>query len=126
MTILYKSLVRSRLEYACPLWSSNKIEDIIQLEQIQRHFTSKITGYQDLDYWDRLKCLRMMSLQRRRERYCLLHLFKILNNTAPNDVNITSYVNDRRGLFVKIPTLSKCAKKRLKPMYDNSFAMFAP
>ena len=41
---LYKSLVRSKLEFCCPLWHTNKTEDIVKLETIQRSFTSKIEG----------------------------------------------------------------------------------
>ena len=126
MLTLYKSLVRSRIEFCCPLWSTNKVEDIIKLEQIQRSFTSKIEGYTDLSYWDRLAGLKLMSLQRRRERYCLLHLFKILHNTTPNDMNISFYSNDRRGLCANIPTLSKKSKLKAQSLYDSSFAVFAP
>ena len=123
---LYKSLIRSRLEFCCPLWNSSKIEDIIKLETIQRNYTSKIDGYSDFTYWDRLKGLRLMSLQRRRERYTLLHLFKIQNNLAPNDVNIKFTFSDRRGILALVPTLSRNCKQKIQSIYDSSFAVFAP
>ena len=66
MLTLYKSLIRSRLEYCCPFWDPTKIQDIVTLEGIQRSFTSKIVSVAHLDYHDRLKELKMMSLQRRR------------------------------------------------------------
>ena len=124
MMTLYKSLVRSRLEFCSPLWTSNKIDDIIKIETIQRSFTSRIEGYREIDYWDRLRCLRLMSLQRRRERYTILHLFKILNNTAPNDLNITFTTSERRGILIMVPTLSRIAKPRFQSLYDSSFAVF--
>ena len=34
MLTLYKTLVRSRVEYSCPLWTPSKIEDIAKLEQV--------------------------------------------------------------------------------------------
>ena len=126
MLTLYKSLVRSRIEFCSPLWSTNKVEDIVKLEQIQRSFTSKIDGFRHRSYWEQLAGLKLMSLQRRRERYCLLHLFKILHNTAPNDMNISFYSNDRRGLCANIPTLSKKSKPKAQSLYDASFAVFAP
>ena len=42
MLTLYKSLVRSHLEFCCPLWNTNRVADINLIEVIQRSFTSKI------------------------------------------------------------------------------------
>ena len=125
MTTLFKSLVRSRLEYACPLWTPTKVEDIIKIEQIQRHFTAKISGFEELHYWDRLHALKLMSLQRRRERYTILHLHKIINNTVANNLNITTSYSERRGLHPR-----QCATKHTKhifqTLYDSSFTVLAP
>jgi hypothetical protein len=51
MMTLYKSLVRSHLEYCCPLWNCSKNKDIQLLEGIQQTFTSKIDGLHHLNYW---------------------------------------------------------------------------
>ena len=126
MMTLYRSFVRSRLEYACPLWCPSKVEDIMNIESIQRHYTSKIDGYSELHYWDRLAKLKLMSLQRRRERYILLHLYKILINTAPNEMEITFCNSPRRGLCAKVPSIVKSAKSKFQTKYDDSFAVFAP
>lgn len=99
MITLFKAMIRSRTEYCCPLWNPHKISDIQTLESTQRTFTSKITGYSDFDYWTRLKMLRIYSLQRRRERYLLMHMFKILNDFTPNDLNINFVYSDRRGIL---------------------------
>ena len=118
---LFKSLVRSKTEYCCPLWHPSKMEDIMKLEAVQRAFTSKIREVQQFSYWDRLKCLNLMSLQRRRERYILIHVFKIINKLAPNDLQMKFYNNDRRGICCILPPLVRNSKSKYQHQYDNSF-----
>ena len=96
MLTVYKSLVRSHLEYCCPMWHPHKIEDIQRLEQIQRVFTSKITGMSSLSYWERIRSLEIMSLQRRRERYIIIHMWKLLHEIVPNDL-IVKFRSSRVG-----------------------------
>ena len=74
---LYKALVRPILEYCCLVWYPTKIGDIQVVENVQRAFTRKIQGMKNLDYWQRLEALDLISLQRRRQRYELIHVWKI-------------------------------------------------
>ena len=121
MLPLYYTLVRSRAEYCSPLWHPSKIEDIKQIESIQKMFTSQIKEVQHLPYWDRLKHLNLMSLQRRRERYCILHVFKILHQLTPNDLNFQFCYSKRRGLCCIIPPINKLSSMKAQSKYDNSF-----
>ena len=48
--------------------------DIQMLEQAQRHLNRKITGMEQISYWEQLHALSMNSLERRRERYLIIHV----------------------------------------------------
>ena len=77
MLTLLKSLVISRLDYATQLWSPHKISQITQIEKVQRSFTKHISGLRDLSYHERLQTLKLYSLQRRRERYCIILIWTL-------------------------------------------------
>ena len=73
---------------------------------------------------ERLK--KLMSLQRRRERYCIIHVWKILNGHAPNDINFEFSTNERLGVKAFLPPLNNMAQLSVKTDYDNSFRVRAP
>ena len=126
MMTLYRAIIRSRLEYLSPLWHPSKIEDIKTLEGVQRLFTSKVSGLSELSYWQRLKKLKLMSLQRRRERFIIISMWKIFNGTASNDLNIGKTYSERRGLRAVVPPLCKSASAHCQTLYDQSFAITGP
>ncbi|XP_076042165.1 uncharacterized protein LOC143026057 [Oratosquilla oratoria] len=80
---LWKTLVVAKLEYVCQLWFSHKVEEIQELEQVKRVFRRKLVR-DSLNYWERLKILKLYSLERRRERYIMIYVWKVLEGTAPN------------------------------------------
>ena len=123
---LYKSIIRCRVEYLCPLWDPPKIEDIANLESIQRFVTSRISAIKHLHYYDRLKSLKLMSLQRRRERYTIIMMFKILHNITSNDLKIEFSYNDRRGIRATVPMIPREAKSKYLSLYDSSFGVRGP
>ena len=126
MTTLYKSLVRSLLEYCCPLWDPVKVTEIQLLEGVQRTFTSRNGGMENMNYWERLSHLKIMSLQRRRERYTIIMMWKILNNVAPNCCGIKFTETSRHGTRAIIPSLSRSSSLSNQTLYDSSFAVRGP
>ena len=80
MLMLWKSLIQSRLDYCSQLWSPSKAAEIKLLEDIQRNFTCKINGMEELNYRERLKKLKLSSQERRRERYAVIFIWKVAMN----------------------------------------------
>ena len=111
MLTLYKSLVRSILEFNSPVWNPTKIGEIQAIEGVQRTFTNRISALHSDDYWKRLKEMSLMSLQRRRERYIILQVWKILNGVSPNDIGMRFSESSRRGTIAIIPHLQRDAYK---------------
>ena len=123
--LLFASFVRSRLEYACPLWVPISKKDTMAIEAVQRSVTSRITEVSHLNYWDRLKSLKLYSLQRRRERFCIIHLWKIYHGLAPNDSLISFHENLRLGPVADIPKLTS-SRQHVNTLRDNSFSCMGP
>ena len=84
MLTLFKALVMSRLDYGWQLWSPYLINHINMVEKVQSSFTRFISGMKGLSYPDRLTVLKLYFLQRRRERYIVIYVWKILEGLVPN------------------------------------------
>ena len=122
---LFKTFVISRIEYACPLWQPFLKKDIEKIESLQRTFTSKLNGLEDFNYHERLRALDLYSLQRRRERFCIITVWKILNNLHPNQIHLEFYETRRFGMKCR----SKIYRTRIvhiRTLQYNSFAAKAP
>ena len=84
LILLYKSLVRSLLEYGQSIWSPIFLKQFREIENVQRRATKLIPSIKDLTYEDRLKHLKLPSLKYRRLRGDLIQVFNIFktsNNT---------------------------------------------
>ena len=119
-------MVRSLVEYCCPLWHPSKISDIQELESVQKTSISRIAGVHYMHYWDGLVHLSLMSLQRRRERFIILHMWKILHGQTSNDLNIQFVARPRLGNLAIIPSSRKCSSAANQSLFDNSFAVKGP
>ena len=122
MLTLWKSLVMSRLEYCSQLWCPLKKGEIQALEMVQRTFLRKITRMSELSYWEQLKKLNMYSLERRRERYRIIYVWKVLENLVPNIGNdrIRSKTHQRRGRECFPPKVNQyCSRKVQNLIYAS-------
>ena len=67
-----------------------------------------------------------MSLQRRRERYIILHMWKVFNGVTSNDLNIQFVSRPRFGNLATIPPANRSASIAHQSLYDCSFAVMGP
>ena len=76
---LYKSLVRSHLEYANSVWCPYKISLIRDVEKIQKRATKLVKQCKFMPYKERLKYLQLPTLKYRRLRGDMIEVYKIIS-----------------------------------------------
>ena len=78
-----------------------------------------------MTYWERLNHLKLYSLERRRERYIIIYVFKIIHSLVPNP-GIEWHENSRSGIYVTIPKASVKTPHQVKILQQHSFFCVGP
>ena len=132
MVTLLKSLIVSKVEYASILWTPTDQRNISNLENIQRRFTSKFaifrkydenTGLTEChtDYWQRLSKLKLYSLERRRERFMIMYMYKIHIGLNPDLGFLKDYnLRTKTNYFAKYNHSATAEVKRIR--FSSFFA----
>ena len=127
MMTLWKSLVQPILDYCSQLWCPIQLGQIKQLEEIQKNFTRKIKLDDNLNYWERLKVLRLYSQERRRERYRIIYVWKIFEKLAPSihdgDNDGIMKLHGRNGRLMKLPEVDNKIPSAIQKIRDGSLTV---
>ena len=122
MMTIFKTLIQIKLDYCSQLWSPSDQSSIQRLESTFKNFTSQIAGFEDLDYWDRLLALRQYSQERRRERYRIIFIWKVLQGLVEG-YPIASYTSIRRGRLVEVSKFRSDAPSSVRKAREDSLSV---
>jgi len=99
MLSLYKSLVRPNVEYCISAWNPHYKKDKELIEKVQRRFTKMINNMQGKSYEERLYCLKLWTLEERRNRQDLIEVFKMCNGLSRLKLNdFFTLADNTRGI----------------------------
>ena len=91
-----------------------------QQHRTQPHRTQP-RSLRELDYWQQLDSLKMISLQWRLERYRILYIWKILENQVPNCGIKVKLETGRLGRMCEVPAINRHAKHSVCTMREQTF-----
>ena len=97
-----------------------------KLEKLFSDFTSKMPEMRDKDYWTRLSMLKMLSQERRMERYRIISVWKILQGISPNCGVELAPANERLGRRCAVPRLLPGGRAAIQTLREHSFQVNGP
>ncbi|KAK3853786.1 hypothetical protein Pcinc_039696 [Petrolisthes cinctipes] len=78
------------------------------------------------DYWRRLQTLELFSLERHRERYAIIYIYKIITGCNTNNINIHTTTHQRLGPLCRVERTHPRVASRIKTLKENAFATRGP
>ena len=78
LTAIYKVPVRAHIEYCVQAWRPYYQKDVDNLEKIQRRANSVMEDLRGMEYEERLRQTRLVTLEARRTRGDIIEVFKIM------------------------------------------------
>ena len=78
LILLYKSMVRTHIEYGHSVWCPYSVTAIESLEKVQKRATKLIHGFAKLSYSERLRKCELPTLKYRRIRGDMIETYKII------------------------------------------------
>ena len=124
-TCLYKTMVRTHLDYASSVWSPYKIKHIEMIENVQRRCTRQLPYLKDLSYPERLKKLNLPTLAYRRLRGDMIETYKIIKGIYDKEsasfLKMWTDIAQRdigRGHSMRL-----YLQRSIKPVRKNSFGV---
>ena len=108
MRTLWRTLVQPHQDYGSQLWSPVGLHGDLHLQESPlRAFTKRVSGLQGLPYWERLERMKLLSTERRQERYKIIYTWKALKGLVPFcGISLAPGSGTRSGQIARVPSLS--------------------
>ena len=119
MLTIWKAIIQTKIDYCSQLWSPNSQGSILKIESIARSFTSRISGLENKNYWERLQDLRLYSQERRRERYIIIFLWKVAQGLVQG-YDMDFVYSDRRGRLAVVRPYNPKAPTQVRKAREAS------
>ena len=120
MKQLWKTLVQCHVDYCSQLYKPNTAQGMAEVEKLFLDFSAKIPEARTENYWTRLKMLKMLSQERRMERYRIFYVWKILEKKVPNCGIEISTEEGRLGRKCQIPKLKRNGRKAIQSLREHT------
>ena len=111
LPLLYKSLVRPHLEYGNVIWGPFYKEDSRSIERVQRRATKVVPQLNDVQYEERLRNLKLPSLQHRRRRGDMIFTYKIMTGKVKMNTGEFFTISNQETRGHKYKLMKKKATK---------------
>ena len=130
LLLLFKTMVLRVLEYCIHVWCPRTVGAKRRVETVQMHVTAKMRCKENLNYWDCLARLKLYSLERRKEKYVLIYVWRVLKYLVPNvgdpGIEICLVTSARRGEMCRMPPLTNRAPVYVQTLRESSFCVHVP
>ena len=120
MKTLWKTLILPHIDYASQLWMPIKSMQIQKVEKLQKDFLRRIPMLRTQNYWQQLNTMKMISIQRRLERYRIIYMWKVLEGSVPN-CGVEVKEEGRTGRRVNLPKIETKAAADVKALREQTF-----
>ena len=117
---MWKTLVQVHIDCCSQLYMPGQTQALLKIGKLFYDFTSRIPEVRSLDYWTRLSKLKMLSQERRMERYRIIYVWKVLQGLTPNCGIILSSENERLGRRLEIPRLKSNGRQAIQTLREQT------
>jgi len=98
---LFKVFVRPIIESAGPAWNPFERQCVNEIEKVQRRATRMVPGLGQTNYEDRLNICKLTTLEHRRERGDMIHVFKMLNGFTHKEESFFCFTSQRHDVITR-------------------------